>query len=64
VGFKFTESVPGSCWYYMQTVSGKYVGLVYDQHTPLLSTDLNEGQFIELVPRDLNYHYPGSAAQQ
>jgi hypothetical protein len=62
--FKFTETPPGSCWYYMQTVSGKYVGLVYDHNTPLLSTDLDEGQFIELVPRDLNYHNPGPPAEQ
>jgi hypothetical protein len=40
----------------MQTVSGKYVGLVWDHNTPLLSTDLDDGQFVVLVPRDLNYH--------
>ena len=40
----------------MQTVSAKYVGLVWDHNTPLLSTDLDDGQFVVLVPRDLNYH--------
>jgi hypothetical protein len=40
----------------MQTVSGKYVGLVWDHNTPLLSTDLDDGQVVVLVPRDLNYH--------
>jgi hypothetical protein len=62
--FKFTESDPGSCWYYMQTVSGKYVGIVYDNGTWVLTTDLDQGQFIELVPRDLNYHSPGPPAAQ
>jgi hypothetical protein len=52
--FKFIDQ--GNCWYYMQTVSGKYVGLVWDHNTPLLSTDLDDGQFVGLVPRDLNYH--------
>ena len=57
--FKFTDL--GGCWYYMQTVSGKYVGLVRDNQT-LLTTDLDDGQYIELVPRDLNYHPPGPPA--
>jgi hypothetical protein len=61
--FKITE-IDGSCWYYMQTVSGKYVGLVWDQHTPLLSTDLDEGQYIQLIPHDLNYHSPAPPAEQ
>ena len=61
--FKFTE-IDGSCWYYMQTVSGKYVGLVGDHNTPLLSTDLDNGQFIALVPHDFNYHHPGPPPAQ
>jgi hypothetical protein len=52
--FKFIDQ--GNCWYYMQTVSGKYVGVTWDHNIPLLTTDRDEGQYFELIPRDLNYH--------